>query len=123
MTLEEAIKYEEEFADEHDRLKQIKAVTLEECERAKEHRQIAEWLKELKQLREQTSWNPINEGLPKENKTVIASTLRSIYPEARYTKENGWEWAYESGAGYWKELEDVEAWMPLPKPYKPESEE
>ena len=56
MTLEEAIKYEEEFADGHDRLKQIKAVTLEECERAKEHRQIAEWLKDYKRLLEQDTW-------------------------------------------------------------------
>jgi len=52
MTLDEAIKHEEEMADGHDRIKQIKAVTLEECKRAKEHRQLAEWLKELKTHRE-----------------------------------------------------------------------
>ena len=48
MTLDEAIKHEEEVADGHDRIKQIKAVTLEECKRAAEHRQLAEWLRELK---------------------------------------------------------------------------
>lgn len=53
MTLDEAIKHAEEVADGHDRIKQIKAVTLEECKCADEHRQLAEWLKELKQLREQ----------------------------------------------------------------------
>ena len=68
-------------------------------------------------------WIPISEGLPKENKTVIASTKYGVYPEARYTKEYGWEWAYEAGADYWRELEDVEAWMPLPKPYKQQESE
>ena len=53
MTLDEAIKHEEELADGHDRIKQIKAVTLEECRRAEEHRQLAEWLKDYKRLKEQ----------------------------------------------------------------------
>ena len=100
MALDEAIKHAEEAAEEQEK--------------------VAEWLRDYKRLLEQTRWIPINEGLPKENKTVIASTLYGVYPEARYTKENGWEWAYESGADYWKELEGVEAWMRLPKPYKQE---
>ena len=53
MTLDDAIKHAEEVADSHDRIKQIKAVTLEECKYAEEHRQLAEWLRELKQLKEQ----------------------------------------------------------------------
>lgn len=64
-------------------------------------------------------WIPVSEGLPEEGKTVIASTEYGVYPEARYTKEYGWEWAYEAGADYWRELEGVEAWMPLPKRYEP----
>lgn len=52
MTLDEVIKREEELVNDHDRIKQIKAVTLEECRRAEEHRQLAEWLKELKAHRE-----------------------------------------------------------------------
>ena len=58
--------------------------------------------------------------LPEENRTVIASTKYGIYPEARYTKANGWEWAYETaGPGFWMEIVcDVNAWMPLPKPYR-----
>lgn len=72
-----------------------------------------------------TRWIPVSENLPEEYNTVIASTDDGvIYPEARYSKENGWEWAYESGADYWEEIEsDVLAWMPLPNPYKAESEE
>lgn len=61
MTLDEVIKREEELVNDHDRIKQIKAVTLEECRRAEEHRQLAEWLKELKTHRE--AWDDIKEGL------------------------------------------------------------
>lgn len=52
MTLDEAIKHAEEVADGHDRIKQIKAVTLEECRCAEDHRQLAEWLKDYKRLLE-----------------------------------------------------------------------
>lgn len=71
-------------------------------------------------LLEQTEWTPVSERPPKENKTVIASTKYDVYPETKYTKEYGWEWAYESGADYWKELKGVVAWMPLPPHYEPQ---
>lgn len=67
-------------------------------------------------------WTPISVRLPKENETVIASTDDYVYPQARYTKEHGWEWCCDDSADYWQELDDVIAWMPLPKPYKAESE-
>ena len=54
---------------------------------------------------------------------MIASTEYGVYPEARYSEEDGWAWAYESGADYWEDLVEVKAWMPLPKPYKAESED
>ena len=76
----------------------------------------------IKALEQAPKWIPVSERLPEENKTVIASTKYGVYPEARYTKEDGWEWAYESGADYWVDLDEVEAWMPLPEPYKAESE-
>lgn len=78
MTLDEAIKHEEKiekqqisradalddiplFGMDKDDKKQI-----EECYKcAEEHRQLAEWLKELKQLREQTRWTSCNKELPK----------------------------------------------------------
>ena len=72
-------------------------------------------------------WILVSERLPEDYETVIASTDRTevyqeeVYPEARYSKEGGWEWAYESGADYWTGIPcDVIAWMPLPKPYKKE---
>ena len=88
-------------------------------------RNIAE--KVIQELRDNgvfvSEWIPVSEGLPKENETVIVSTEYGVYPEARYTKEYGWEWAYESGADYWRELANVTAWMPLPKHYEPQKEE
>ena len=78
--------------------------------------------KEIIKALAQTRWIPVSERLPEENKTVIASTKYGVYPEAKYTKEYGWEWAYEAGADYWRDLEDVTAWMPLPERYKIESE-
>lgn len=63
-------------------------------------------------------WIPCSVRLPEEGKTVIASTEYGVYPETRYTKENGWEWAYEAGADYWRDLDGVEAWMPLPEKYE-----
>ena len=81
-----------------------------------EHLAVLDLIKE----HEEQQWTPVSEGLPEEKKTVIASTKYGVYPEARYTEEDGWEWAYESGADYWEELECVTAWMPLPKLYKPQ---
>ena len=78
----------------------------------------------IKALEQEPKWIPVSERFPEEYKTVIASTkYDGVYPEARYTEECGWEWAYESGADYWEEIkDDVEAWMPLPKRYKPQAE-
>ncbi|MCR4733113.1 MAG: hypothetical protein K5819_07840 [Lachnospiraceae bacterium] len=71
MTLDEAIKHAEEVAAEQDKLckryddasgysrshnESIRVDDAKWCERcAKEHRQLAEWLKELKQLRQQAT--------------------------------------------------------------------
>lgn len=64
MTIEEAIKHCEEVAQENE--KQFNSCPMKydgayanngksACKCAEEHRQLAEWLKELKQLREQES--------------------------------------------------------------------
>jgi len=53
MTLDEAIKHAEEVAEGYEKIKKIVAVTEYECECAEEHRQLAEWLKDYKRLKEQ----------------------------------------------------------------------
>ena len=55
MTLEEAIKNFEQEIGEFEGLKKIHAVTHEDYARIEKTRQLAEWLKELKELREQNS--------------------------------------------------------------------
>lgn len=67
---------------------------------------------------EPCEWIPVSESLPEENETVTASTDYGVYPEARYSKEYGWEWAYEAGSDYWVKLKGVKAWMPLPPVYE-----
>lgn len=75
----------------------------------------------LELLENEQRWIPVSEGLPEDYETVIASVDHEyVYPEARYSKEFGWEWASDY---YWEDLYKVDAWMPLPKAYKPESEE
>ena len=56
MTLDEEIKHQEEIADRYTGMSEYaeNEATGEECARvAAEHRQLAEWLTELKELREQ----------------------------------------------------------------------
>ena len=67
MTLEEAIKHAEEVAEEKEHDRDVRKIHLDNrnshnnivhyqkaCKCAEEHRQLAEWLKELKQLKKQT---------------------------------------------------------------------
>lgn len=68
-------------------------------------------------------WIPCSKRLPEDYEIVIASVHGDVYPESRYSKEDGWEYAYESGADYWEELDDVVAWMPMPKPYEVKSDD
>lgn len=65
MTLDEAIKHAEEVAEEKERDRTVRKIHLDNrqshnnivhyekaCKCAEEHRQLAEWLKELKMYRE-----------------------------------------------------------------------
>lgn len=48
MTIDEAIKHCEEYVEQHEKKARLTCVTLEQCKCADEHRQLAEWLKELR---------------------------------------------------------------------------
>lgn len=121
MTLDEAIQRAEEVANlceyEASRYDMTDAyeshMACKEGECGEEHRQLAEWLKELKQLMEQTRWIPVSERLP-EYPGVYMTTLdygkHGLATGARYYHGKYFKWMNEC----------VIAWMPLPEPYKAE---
>lgn len=126
MTLDEAIKHCEEVAEENQAIVDScdyygeNMAKCEEC--AKEHRQLARWLKELKQLREQMSdsekpnkWIPVSERKPKKGQTVLTFDT--------YYNKFGINALSSDGLTWRKYTNHVTAWMPLPEPYKAESEE
>jgi len=121
MTLDEAIKHAEEVVEKKERDLKFYERVNEECkECAEEHRQLAEWLKELKQLREQTKWILISERLPEKNVEVLIATEWDCITIGEMFSSNDWhihEGATNAG------IDDIKAWMPLPQPHKAESEE
>ncbi len=104
MTLDEAIKHCEEVADSHDSIKQIKAVTLEECRCADEHRQLAEWLKELKVYKEQ--------GGDAISRQAVLEGLRTCYDTETKEYSDGSQWInYEDAVA---EMENLPSVKPQP---------
>ncbi len=107
--------------------------------------QLAEWLRELKQLKEQTEWIMVSEKLPEElepvNITWVNHNPESYYEDIKdkphtatgiYYKGR-WYWYSSTCEDYLKEYGrfdvdeidtdiEVTAWMPLPEPYEGESE-
>ena len=124
MTLEEAIKHAEEVAEKNEWFDKncLESMQCREC--AKEYRQLAEWLKELKQLREQTEWTPVTKKQPDKSGYYWCTfggtntTGRDYY----WTKSDAKKY-FDDPEKYvgWRS-QNVIAWMSLPKPYK-ESEE
>lgn len=92
-----------------------------------EFRQLAEWLKELKQLREQTRWIPVSERLPKKNMECLVAvgkfklTQIAMYSDLMGTIDH--RIFYQGDYGH-KNFDDitkyVKAWIPLPQSYKGE---
>ena len=123
MTLDEAIQRYTDNA-EYERTHDLQGCL--------EFKQLEKWLKELKQLREQTRWIPVSESFPKEHvcddgyiepsETVLVQLNNDEMKTSRYwgsresRKDEPW-----IDLSYPTTLEVV-AWMPLPEPYKVESE-
>jgi len=122
MTLDEAIKHANEVAEENQAIVDScdyygeNMAKCEEC--AKEHRQLATWLKELKRLKEQISssdepnkWIPISKEVPEENGYYLTTTMfNQVYCD------------YWNGVAF-DRSETVIAWMPKPAPYKPQEKD
>lgn len=128
MTLDEAIKHAEEVAEENEKFCYKKGgkggyfnedTDWNNIKCAEEHRQLAEWLKELKQLREQARWIPCSERFPEEETDVLICNSKGNIEVSRGSvfDDGTWEW-YTSG---WH-FGEVLAWMPMPEPYEEETE-
>lgn len=131
MSLDEAIKYYSHLADECRRKARIERNDYMDLkDLAAEHEQLADWLNELKVLREkiqkllekqeQDRWHSIaKEGKPKESGTYIWTcddgTHRKLVTVAKYFKRTG-ECILTGARSYWK----AKAWKPLPEPYEEE---
>ena len=117
LDLESAIKHCEEVAD--GMTEQGKCA---EC--ANEHRQLAEWLIELKKLREQTRWIPTSERLPKNPGRYLTYIVNKHDTNYRYimtceyVESDLWCWFPDDECA----SDNVIAWMPLPEGYKEKGE-
>lgn len=109
MTLEEAIMHCEDVAND-------KCGCAEGC--VSEHRQLAEWLKELQGYQ----WIPCSERLPKKSGEYL------VYCEIFFIPDHVDETSSRKGMAityYHREFNEwlgegkVYAWMPLPEPYEP----
>lgn len=79
MTIDEAIKHCKEIACEHN-----------EC--ANQHKQLAEWLNELKELRSQNTWKPSDEQMENLSRafnggTYQTSLLMELYQDLKKLRE------------------------------------
>jgi hypothetical protein len=131
MTLDEAIKHAEEVAKVKEREAKInrnhggwaydnEATKCSAC--AEEHRQLAEWLKELKQTR----LIPVSERMPEftiESPIVGKQFTEDVlvYDGAEFrvgylVKDIGLD--YDYWVVYGMNIFEPIAWMPLPKSYK-----
>ncbi len=145
MSIDEAIKQIEEIAEDNQKVvdthRFADMLTIEEiyCDDteiieeqlagyqkcAEEHRQLAEWLKELKQLREQTKWIPVTENTPPKGTICLwCNEQGSVFISAiTYRSERN---SYVGKHGYFSNgLENygnIVAWRPLPEAYQEESE-
>lgn len=120
MTIDEAIKYCEEEVEQFEKVEGYRIIH-NECGAGRyveEHRQLAEWLKELKQLRKQTQWIPVSERLPEDGKWALFTDGSNISVE-RYKKDAIDHFFPQER---WFSFDKAIAWMPLPEPYKAESE-
>ena len=145
MSLDEAIRYYSRLADECRRKANIERYDYMDLkDLAAEHGQLADWLNELKVLREKIRvllekqeadrWIPVTERPPEEDKDVLVTVH---FLGLKKTHPTGWNDHIKPGfyvdiakqySGEWSSASDeykvarsrhiVTAWRPLPAPYQ-----
>lgn len=106
MTLDEAIVHAREVA-----------ASLGDCsECAKDHIQLAEWLEELRELRDTDRWIPVSEKLPDDADWYLVTYI------FKNRKEVATAFFSDDTKCFYKDactsFENVTAWKPLPKSYE-----
>ena len=75
---------------------------------------------------ERSRWIPVKEKVPELYKTVLVTRFGDVIKARRtdLTRSGIVCWVTEPGGAYEKEEEtNIKAWMPLPEPYRAESED
>lgn len=120
MTLEEAILHCEKVAD-------WCATTDGNRKCEIEHRQLAEWLRELKGYKEQPKqrWVPVTIDAPTEDGEYLCTFGAEtgwFVDVCDYDTVMGWGF-YPDDGNEFMQIANVKAWRELPEPYQPEREE
>lgn len=111
MTIDEAIKHAKEVAGDRGCTECAKEIA----------KQLASWLEELKEMREKSKWIPANRPPEDDRYILLSFDDFTICQIGRYERD-------EDGSGAYYPDDDnvsccsigifVNAWMPLPEPYK-----
>ena len=124
MTLDEAIQHCKEVAIEYE--------AKGECyECGKEHRQLAEWLEDYKELKEHfqslPDWLPVwvscEEAMPEEHDDVLVAMKSGKYKSIHigYAYNSG-DWMIDGEFWYEEGDPSITHWMPLPEMPKGDAE-
>ena len=77
-------------------------------------------LKDLANKADAFEWIPVSERLPEDNQIVLTSKNNSISILKYHADTKHW---YETNGNWWWSFNMVDAWMPLPEPYKENEDE
>lgn len=91
------------------------------------------WIDAIKELPSVQQWTPCSDGLPEENEfywaTIYSREMQTAFcdklfygvPQLCEDKKLGWYFMHDNGDV--EQVFNVKAWMPLPDPYRGESED
>lgn len=86
------------------------------CESAEEQKEVEKRLMEM-------SWVPCSERLPESGRYLVSCSLSVFSPQVLNYDENNGEWFYDGCKSMDVEIPTINAWMPLPEPWRGEEHE